>query len=289
MAQSVPELVRCDLTATVLQLKALGIDNILAFDWIDAPPEETLTRALEMLYALQAIDENGQLTTPIGLQLAELPIEPQMGRALLAAVEMGCADDVVTIAACTSVDNIWYRDRHILSAADFEERKKAFSVWEGDLISYLNIYLAYKSRENPHDYDWFSENGLSRRALARVDDIRNQLMGYLTKTLNLKAASQLPDIIPAARALTTGFFANAAYNHHGEGYCHVRQKYDTKNNLLHIHPSSVLYAGHQQPPWVIFISSIHSDRKYIRDLLAIEFDWLFEVAPSFYQKKRMPQ
>ena len=287
MAQPVPEMMRSDLTATVLQLKALGIDNIIAFDWIDPPPEENLIRALEMLYALGAIDEDGQLTRPVGMQLAELPVEPQMGKALLVAAAMGCAEDVATIAACTSVENLWHRDSRNVRVEEFEERRALFAVGEGDLITYLNVFAAYEARENPLNYDWFTDLSLSRRALGRVEEVRNQILGYMRRGLGLPIRSKLPDVMPAARAITSGFFANAAFSSAGKtggnGYIHVRHKHDTHADILHVHPSSVLCGRSQLPPWIVFVSSMQTDRKYVRDILAIDFEWLGEVGGQFYE------
>ena len=131
--------------------------------------------------------------------MAELPVEPQMGRALLAAADAGCLDDVATIAACASVESLWRRDAGV-SAAEFEDRRAAFAVAEGDLVSYLNVYRAYAPSEGPRGRDWFAELSLSRRALARVDEVRAQLMGHLAGRLGLARGSALPDIAPATRA-----------------------------------------------------------------------------------------
>ena len=71
--QGPPEMVRSDLAATVLQLKALGIDNVMHFEWLSPPPAANMLKALELLYALQALDDDARLTRPLGMYLAELP------------------------------------------------------------------------------------------------------------------------------------------------------------------------------------------------------------------------
>lgn len=73
-----PELVRSDISLFVLQLKALGIDNVVRFDWMDSPPSEMLIRAMEFLYSLKALDESGRLTKPLGTSMAEVPVDPMM-------------------------------------------------------------------------------------------------------------------------------------------------------------------------------------------------------------------
>jgi ATP-dependent RNA helicase DDX35 len=73
-----PELIRSDISLFILQLKALGIDNVLRFDWMDSPPSEMMIRAMEFLFSLKAIDESGRLTRPLGVCMAEVPVDPMM-------------------------------------------------------------------------------------------------------------------------------------------------------------------------------------------------------------------
>lgn len=73
-----PELTRSDITLYLLQLKALGIDNLAKFDFMSPPPSEMMVRALEFLFCLKAIDEEGRLTSPMGERMAEVPLDPMM-------------------------------------------------------------------------------------------------------------------------------------------------------------------------------------------------------------------
>ena len=98
-----PELQRTDLCGPVLQLKALGIDNIVRFDFPSAPPSRNLIAAIELLYALGALDERGELSQPLGEQMSELPIHPTLAKMLLSSGEMGCSQEIVTIIAMLQV------------------------------------------------------------------------------------------------------------------------------------------------------------------------------------------
>lgn len=75
-----PELTRSDLSLLVLQLKSLGIQNVLRFDWMTSPSSAMLERALEFLFCLGALDEDGKLTKPLGVRMAEIPIDVMMGK-----------------------------------------------------------------------------------------------------------------------------------------------------------------------------------------------------------------
>lgn len=82
--QTVPEIARSDISLFTLQLKALGIDNVLRFDFLTSPPAEMMTRALEFLLALGALDDYGRLTRPLGMRMAEVPVDPMMAKILSA-------------------------------------------------------------------------------------------------------------------------------------------------------------------------------------------------------------
>jgi len=107
---SVPEIQRTNLSPTVLILKAMGINDLINFDFMDPPPIQTLVSAMEQLYALSALDDEG-LLTKLGRMMAEFPIEPQLSKMLLTAVDLGCADEILTITAMLQVQNVFYRPR----------------------------------------------------------------------------------------------------------------------------------------------------------------------------------
>ena len=101
---TVPEIQRSNLAPIVLQLKALGIDNVATFDFLTPPPSALLIRALELLYALGAVDDYAKLTKPMGTRMAELSqIDAMMCKSLLSAPKYECLSEMVTIAAMTSL------------------------------------------------------------------------------------------------------------------------------------------------------------------------------------------
>src|SRR6185437_5307200 len=101
LPMSVPEIQRTNLGNTVLTLKAMGVNDLLAFDFMDPPPVQTLITALQMLYSLGALDEEGLLTR-LGRKMAEFPMEPQLSKVLLTAVDLRCSEEVLTIVAMLS-------------------------------------------------------------------------------------------------------------------------------------------------------------------------------------------
>ncbi|WRX27917.1 Helicase [Theobroma cacao] len=102
-AQGIPEIQRSNLVSCVIQLKALGIDNILGFDWPASPSPESMIRALEVLYSLGVLNDDAKLTSPVGFQVAEIPLEPMISKMILASNELGCSEEIITIAAVLSI------------------------------------------------------------------------------------------------------------------------------------------------------------------------------------------
>lgn len=92
----------------VLALKAMGINDLMNFDFMDPPPAPTLISALEQLYNLGALDEEGLLTR-LGRKMAEFPLDPPVCKMLIASVDLGCSEEILTIVGMLSAQNIFYR------------------------------------------------------------------------------------------------------------------------------------------------------------------------------------
>ena len=124
LATPVPEIQRTNLAATVLQLKAMGINDLIHFDFMDAPPVEAMIHALEMLHTLSALDDEGLLTR-LGRRMAEFPLEPNLSKMLIMSVHLQCSDEILTIVSMLSVQNVFYRPKEKQALAD--QRKAKFN------------------------------------------------------------------------------------------------------------------------------------------------------------------
>lgn len=102
LAVTVPEIQRTNLASTVLVLKAMGINDLINFNFMDPPPVQTLVSAMEMLYSLGALEDEG-LLTKLGRLMAEFPVEPQLAKMMLTSVDFGCSDEIITIVSMLSV------------------------------------------------------------------------------------------------------------------------------------------------------------------------------------------
>ncbi|XP_024598980.1 probable ATP-dependent RNA helicase DHX35 isoform X3 [Neophocaena asiaeorientalis asiaeorientalis] len=270
---TVPEMQRSNLAPVILQLKALGIDNVLRFHFMSPPPAQSMVQALELLYALGGLDKDCRLTEPLGMRIAEFPLNPMFAKMLLESGNFGCSQEILSIAAMMQIQNVFVVPSNQKSQAIRVHRK--FAVEEGDHLTMLNVYEAFiKHSKNSQ---WCQEHFLNYKGLVRAVTVREQLKKLLVKFQVPKKSSE-GDPDPVLRCIVSGFFANAARFHSTGAYRTIRDDHE-----LHIHPASVLYA--EKPPrWVIYNEVIQTSKYYMRDVTAIESAWLLELAPHFYQQ-----
>ncbi|KAJ9300357.1 hypothetical protein DTO271G3_2474 [Paecilomyces variotii] len=281
---TVPEIQRSNLAPVILQLKALGIDNIVRFDFLSPPPAELVIRALELLYSLGAVDDYAKLTKPLGIRMAELAVEPMMGKVLLSAPSFGCLSEILTIAAMVSLQGtVW--SHHESDKKAMESTRRKFAVEEGDHLTYLNVYHAFVTR-GKKDSKWCRENHLNYKSMLRAVSIRAQLKRYLERfgiqvdeslSSNEKQTdlSRQPEKIQ--RCLTTGYFAHAAKMQPDGTFKTV-----SGGLTLHAHPSSLMF--NRKADWVIFHEILQTgDKTFIRDITKIEKGYLVEYAPEYYR------
>ncbi|GMF81122.1 unnamed protein product [Aspergillus oryzae] len=239
---TVPEIQRSNLAPVIMQLKALGIDNIVRFDFLTPPPAELVIRAFELLYSLGVVDDYAKLTKPLGMRMAELAVDPMMAKVLLSAESLNCLSEILSIAAMVSLQgSVWVQHEGDKKAA--ENSRRRFAVEEGDHLTYLNVYQAFITI-GKKDPKWCRDNLLNYRSLQRAMSIRAQLKRYLerfgirvdeTPSLHHKADfRRYPENIQ--RCLTTGYFAHAAKMQSNGTF-----KSATGGLTLHAHPSSLMF------------------------------------------------
>ncbi|MBN3311408.1 DHX35 helicase, partial [Atractosteus spatula] len=273
---TVPEMQRTNLSPVILQLKALGIDNVLRFNFLSPPPAQSMVQALELLYALGGLDQYGRLTEPMGVRMAEFPLSPMFAKMLLESGNFGCSKEIVTIAAMMQIQNVFLSPPNQKKAAAREHRK--FAVAEGDHLTILNVYEAFIKHQKSSQ--WCQEHFLNYKGLLRAVTVREQLRRLMTKFKVPRTSSEGdPDVI--LKCIVSGFFANAARLHHSGSYRTLRD-----DRELHIHPTSVLYAE-KPPKWVVFNEVVQTSKYYMRDVTAIESSWLVELAPHFYKQAKV--
>ncbi|BEJ09885.1 hypothetical protein CcaverHIS641_0608000 [Cutaneotrichosporon cavernicola] len=287
--ERVEQLVRSDVSMYLLQLKALGIDNLAKFDFMSPPPSDMMVRSLEFLYSLKALDEEGRLTRPLGERMAELPLDPMMAAILLNSFTFKCSEEILTIAAMTQVQSVFVIPQGGMRATMAEMERRKFTAEEGDHLTLLNAYNAFV-RYGQKDKSWCGNHRINFKSLSRAVAIRKQLKKFFDR-FHIPLVSCGSDHVTLRKCLVSGYFKNAARMLPDGTFRSARE-----GAILHVHPSSVMFTRQPSTGWVIFHEVIETTKSFMRDLTVVEEDWLVELAqvalryltdarPHYYQFK----
>ena len=163
-----PEILRCDLSQAILNMKARGVDDIMNFPFLDCPPRQALEKALMQLFQLGALTESGDISDT-GLQIARLPLSVALGRVLLAAAtpEADCLLEVIDIISCLSVENVFLNLTSEETKEQAETARRALYRREGDHLTLLTTVQAYAA-ERTDRKAWAEKHFVSHRAMQAV-------------------------------------------------------------------------------------------------------------------------
>ncbi|KAL5594119.1 hypothetical protein BROUX41_001165 [Berkeleyomyces rouxiae] len=267
---TIPEIQRQNLSNTILMLKAMGINDLIHFDFMDPPPINTLLTALDELYALAALDDEGLLTR-LGRKMADFPMEPSLAKVLIAAVDKGCSDEMLSIVAMLNLPNVFYRPKEKQTQAD--QKKAKFHDPHGDHLTLLNVYNSWK--RNGFSAPWCFENFIQARSMKRAKDVRDQIAKIMERYRH-PVVSCGRETQKVRQALCAGFFRNAARKDPQEGY-----KTLMESTPVYLHPSSALFG--KQAEWVIYHTLVLTTKEYMHCTTAIEPKWLVEAAPTVFR------
>ena len=277
---TLPEVLRCDLTSAILQLKTMGVD-LTRFELIDTPSLDAIQLAVSNLRQLGAFDSLGNLTA-IGLQISRFPLEADIARMLVASNEFKCQEDVLTLAAVLGGDRpggVFLIEKEEKEKADFA--KASLSHPSGDHLTYINVFNEFRSSYEPSD--WCRDNFVNFSLMADVVSIRQQLTEVMYELYMMRPARRKFPISEAEytesilRAVLTGFPCNTAVNddfRRSKG----KQRYITRIDRLKVtlHPSSTLDARSSSYPILCYNSCIQTSAKsyFICVVSVIDPEWL---------------
>ncbi|KAJ1506208.1 DEAH-box ATP-dependent RNA helicase prp22, partial [Coelomomyces lativittatus] len=284
--ETVPEIQRTSLLETILNLKALHIDDVLGFEFLDPPQPAQVLSALHQLYWLQALDDQGKITN-LGQKLAHLPLSPFLGRALWAAcTEFNCSYEMVIICAMLSVENVFleFRDSNKFHRA----QKKRSTLFHplGDHLTLLQIYLAWKG--DKYSTSFCKEYFLQFRALLRARNISKQLFAALTRLDKQIVSVRHPethsiDFSPILQSFCTAFFCNLAKKHPSQPFFYQYSIANETNladtTLLSFSTQSTCCLNQSIEnglvDWVFYHDVVYTTRAQMRHVTSIlKLDWV---------------
>ncbi|KAM7267059.1 hypothetical protein ACFE04_009225 [Oxalis oulophora] len=263
-----PEIKRCNLSNVILQLKALGVDDIVGFDFIEKPPRATIVKSLEQLFLLGALTDECKLSDPVGNQMARLPLDPIYSKALILANQFNCMEEMLITVAMLSVESIFYAPRE--KSEESRTATKCFGSLEGDHITLINVYRASTELLEKKQFElnkvksekilrkWCKDNYINGRSLRHARDIHSQIQGHVQQMgFNLSSCGE--DMLQFRRCLAASFFLNAALRQPEGTYRAL-----ASGEVVQIHPSSVLFR--KKPECIIFNELVQTSNKFIRNV-----------------------
>ncbi|KAJ8074805.1 hypothetical protein AAF712_003922 [Marasmius tenuissimus] len=279
---TVPEIQRTNLGMVVLLLKSLGINDLIGFEFLDPPPGETLMRALELLYALGALNDRGELTK-LGRRMAEFPVDPMLSKAIISSEQYECTDEVLTIISMLSESgSLFYRPKDKKLHAD--QARQNFVRSGGDHFTLLNVWEQWADTNYSQQFCY--EQFLQFKSLSRARDIRDQLAGLCERVeIVVQSNPNSNDVTPIQKAITSGYFYNTGQlQKSGDSYRTLKT-----NHTVYIHPSSSLFQ--HQPPvkTVLYYELVMTSKSYMRQVMEIKPTWLLEVAPHYFKPADVEQ
>lgn len=268
--QTYPEVLRSNLANTVLELKKLGVEDLVHFDFMDPPAPETMMRALEELNYLACLDDEGALTT-LGSMASEFPLDPALAVMLISSPEFYCSNEMLSITSLLSVPQIFMRPANNRRRAD--EMKSHFAHPDGDHLTLLNAYHAFKGVQGDPQGDakaWCHQHFLSLRHLNSADNVRAQLKRIMeAKGLDLMSTpfEDKDYYTNIRRALLAGFFMQVAKRDNSAKVYHTIKDHQG----VRLHPSTVLKTDYD---WVVYNEFVLTSHQYIRTCTGIKPEWL---------------
>ncbi|XP_035995825.1 ATP-dependent RNA helicase DQX1 [Fundulus heteroclitus] len=275
-----PAVVEENLSHLVLLLKRLDIADMGQCNFLDRPAPEALMQALEDLDYLAALDDDGNLSE-VGIIMSELPLEPPLAKALIAACEYDCVEELLTIAAMLTAPSCFL-------APEPSREEAAVSAWrplmhpEGDHMSLINVYNAFL--QHNEDEAWCAASFLSHAALRLAAVIRAELLEVMQRI-------ELPVSPPAfgcqdnctniKRALISGFFLKVAHDVDGSGNYLLL----THRHVAHLHPASSYRCRQPRPSppsWVLYHEFTISRDNCIRIASEVHPQMLVELMPLYF-------
>jgi ATP-dependent helicase HrpA len=277
-----PEILRSSLAAVILQMASLALGDVAAFPFLDPPSPRAITDGYQLLQELDAVDAARALT-PLGRELAKLPLDPRIGRIVLAARDAGCLAEALVIASALSVPDP--RERPLTHAQAADQAHLQFRDDRSDFLSLIALWEFFDSPEqrslsHRKRVDACRAHFVSFLRMIEWRDVHAQLVAVLTEA-GWTFDAKLPATIDVARyatihrALLAGLLGNIGVK--SEPAATLGGQFDGARGIrFFLHPGSGL--AKKPPKWVLAAELTQTSRLYARCAGRIEPEWIEAVA-----------
>jgi ATP-dependent helicase HrpA len=271
-----PEILRTNLAAVILQMLHLRLGQITDFPFIEPPDGKAISDGFNLLQELSAVTRENQLT-PMGRQLARLPVDPRMGRMLLEAAKQGSLQEVLIVASAMSIQDPRERPPERQQAAD-----QAHAQWkdaDSDFAGLVNLWRGFEEQRQALTAsplrNWCRRNFLNYLRLREWRDSHRQL-SLICRELQLTVNKEPADFAKFHKAVLSGLLSQIGQKAEEGDYLGARQR------RFWVHPSSGL--GRKRPQWLMAAELVETTKLYARMVAKIEPDWIEPLAGHLLKK-----
>ncbi|MDH3282873.1 MAG: ATP-dependent RNA helicase HrpA, partial [Gammaproteobacteria bacterium] len=272
-----PEVLRSSLAGVILMMRHLGLGDVDAFPFLDPPMSKHINDGYRLLLELGAVDENRALT-PLGRRLARFPVDPRLGRMLLAAERIGCLSEVLTIAAALAVQDP--RETPESARREAQQHHRRYDQHGSDFIALLALWSDYQSQteilSNRELRRYCKQNFLSFARMGEWRDVRRQL-AQVSREMELARNQKPAKPDDIHRALLSGLLGNIATLDEKHAYVGTYQK------KLFVHPSSSQF--NRTPKWIMAAELVDTSRLYARVTAPIKPEWVEPFAGHLLRRE----
>ena len=313
-----PEILRTNLASVILQMTALGLNDIEAFPFVDAPDKRHIQDGVKLLEELGAIQpkkiksykhdgarfptrakdvsankngtryetcaieseekKQGWELTPIGRQLAQLPVDPRLAKMLLSAVNLGCVYEVMIIVSALSIQDPRERPTEKQQASD--EKHRRFADKKSDFLAFLNLWHYVQEQQKALTKNQFrrqcQKDFLNYLRIREWQDIYQQIR-LAVREMGLPINSEKAEYQQIHTALLSGLLS-----HIGLKEAEKQQYLGARNAHFAIFPNSVLFK--KQPKWVMAAELVETSKLWGRMVAEIEPEWIEPLAEHLTKK-----
>ena len=271
-----PEILRTNLASVILQMQGLKLGEVSHFPFIDPPDSRLVNDGYRLLEELNAVDRKRQIS-PLGFDLVKLPLDPRIGRMIIAAKQYHCLREMLIIASGMSVQEPWQRPHDRQGAADESLRK--FQGEDSDFLTYVNIWQeSEKQKEelsNNRYRRWLLERFLSYLRMREWQDVYRQLK-QVCHELGWQENTEPARYEEIHKAILAGLLSHVAMKDELKGYTAAR------NRTVQIFPGSA--CNQRKPKWIVAAEIVETQKVYARTVARIEPQWVEEVGADQLKK-----
>ena len=273
-----PEILRSSLASVILRMKSLHLTDVETFPFVEPPQGRAIADGYQLLQELGAVDDANDLT-PMGRKLAKLPLDPRVGRMILAAVDNNCLTEMLIIASALSVQDP--RDRPMEYQQQADEKHKKFADEKSEFLSYIKIWRWFEQaiehkKTNRQLQENCRENFLSQLRLREWRDVHSQLL-TIVREQGWRLSEAAATYEQLHMALLTGLLGNIGYKMEDDAaYLGAR------GIKFNIWPGSSL--GKKAGKWVMAAELVETTRLYARTLAQIQPEWVEKIGGHLLKK-----